>query len=167
MEKVKKEDILELQKKQNVFLSNELISLKVKLNKMKNQNNLLQSLLHNQLTINNPKILEKFINNFIERLAINWNEVCDSLIDDLLEQEVYNLNELELQKIHYYDIRLTTFEDVMRNAPISKNLNNDLIFESLFEVQREINKIKHTEKLIKQKYNMNQSYSQNQNQNQQ
>ena len=165
MEQFRNEDNnLELHKKQNVFLSNELINLKVKLNKINNQNNLLKSLLHDQVRINNPKVLEKFINNFIERLAINWNEVCDSLIDDLLEQEVYNLNELELQKIHYYDIRLTTFEDVMRNAPISKNLNNDLIFESLFEVQREINKIKHTENLIGQKYNMNQSYSQNQNQ---
>ena len=128
MEKVKKEDILELQKKQNVILSNELISLKVKLNKMKNQNNLLQSLLHNQITVNNPKILEKFINNFIERLAINWNEVCDSLIDDLLEQEVYNLNEIELEKINYNEIRLTTFADVLKNAQTVPNDNVDLMF---------------------------------------
>ena len=157
MEKVKKEDILELQKKQNVFLSNELISLKVKLNKMKNQNNLLQSLLHNQITVNNPKILEKFINNFIERLAINWNEVCDSLIDDLLEQEVYNLNEIELEKIHYNDIRLTTFADVLKNAQSIPNNKVDLMFESLFEVQRMINKIKHTEQLIEHKYHINEN----------
>ena len=157
MEKVKKEDILELQKKQNVFLSNELISLKVKLNKMKNQNNLLQSLLHNQLTINNPKNLEKFINNFIERLAINWNEVCDSLIDDLLEQEVYNLNEIELEKINYNEIRLTTFADVLRNAPSVPNNNVDLMFESLFEIQRMINQIKYTENLIENKYHINEN----------
>lgn len=158
MEKLNSEkNILELHKKQNVFLSNELISLKVKLNKMKNQNNVLKSLLREQISINNPKILEKFINNFIERLAINWNEVCDSLIDDLLEQEVYNLNELELQKIHYNDIRLTTFEDVLKNTPTLPNFKYDLLFESLFEVQREINKIKHTEDIIGQKYHINEN----------
>ncbi len=158
MEQFRNEDNnLELHKKQNVFLSNELINLKVKLNKINNQNNLLKSLLHDQVRINNPKVLEKFINNFIERLAINWNEVCDSLIDDLLEQEVYNLNEIELEKIHYNDIRLTTFADVLKNAQSIPNNNVDLMFESLFEVQRMINKIKHTEQLIEHKYHINEN----------
>jgi hypothetical protein len=158
MEQFRNEDNnLELHKKQNVFLSNELINLKVKLNKIKNQNDLLKSLLHDQVRINNPKVLEKFINNFIERLAINWNEVCDSLIDDLLEQEVYNLNEIELEKINYNEIRLTTFTDVLRNAPSVPNNNVDLMFESLFEIQRMINQIKYTENLIENKYHINEN----------
>ena len=158
MEQFRNEDNnLELHKKQNVFLSNELINLKVKLNKINNQNNLLKSLLHDQVRINNPKVLEKFINNFIERLAINWNEVCDSLIDDLLEQEVYNLNEIELEKINYNEIRLTTFTDVLRNAPSVPNNNVDLMFESLFEIQRMINQIKYTENLIENKYHINEN----------
>ena len=158
MEQFKNEENnLELHKKQNVFLSNELINLKVKLNKIKNQNDLLKSLLHDQVRINNPKVLEKFINNFIERLAINWNEVCDSLIDDLLEQEVYNLNEIELEKINYNEIRLTTFSDVLRNAPSVPNNNVDLMFESLFEIQRMINQIKYTENLIENKYHINEN----------
>jgi len=158
MEQFRNEDNnLELHKKQNVFLSNELINLKVKLNKIKNHNDLLKSLLHDQVRINNPKVLEKFINNFIERLAINWNEVCDSLIDDLLEQEVYNLNEIELEKINYNEIRLTTFADVLKNAQTVPNDNVDLMFESLFEVQRMINQIKYTEELIENKYHINEN----------
>ena len=89
-----------LHKKQNAFLTNELTSLKLKLNKLQNDNEKLNSLVRSTQKVNNYKFLEKFINNFVEKLAINWNDIVEEIIEDLLIQEVYQLNELELQKMN-------------------------------------------------------------------
>jgi hypothetical protein len=87
-----------IHKKQNIYLSNELVNLRCKLNKMKTKNSLLNNILTNSKEVKNFKLLEQFINKFIENLAVNWSEVVDLLIDDLLLEEVYVLNELELEK---------------------------------------------------------------------
>ncbi len=155
-----KNNLYLLTKKQNVFLENELINLKVKINKIRNSNQLLKNLLNKENKCKNPKILEKFIENFIEKLAVNWNEICDLIIDEMLEQEVYELNELELKKIHFDELKLTTFKDVLKNAPNKTNFNNNniqnnLMFESFYEIQRICNEIRNKEFEIQNKYNIN------------
>ena len=155
-----KNNLYLLTKKQNVFLENELINLKVKINKIRNSNQLLKNLLNKENKCKNPKILEKFIENFIEKLAVNWNEICDLIIDEMLEQEVYELNELELKKIHFDELKLTTFKDVLKNAPNKINFNNNnnqnnLMFESFYEIQRICNEIRNKEFEIQNKYNIN------------
>ena len=162
-----KNNLFLLTKKQNIFLENELINLKVKINKIRNSNQLLKNLLNKENKCKNPKILEKFIENFIEKLAINWNEICDLIIDEMIEQEVYELNELELKKIHFDELKLTTFKDVLKNAPkINKNNNqNNLMFESFYEIQRICNEIKNKEFEIQNKYNINNNNNNNNNNN--
>ena len=155
-----KNNLYLLTKKQNVFLENELINLKVKINKIRNSNQLLKNLLNKENKCKNPKILEKFIENFIEKLAVNWNEICDLIIDEMLEQEVFELNELELKKIHFDELKLTTFKDVLKNAPNKINFNNNnnqnnLMFESFYEIQRICNEIRNKEFEIQNKYNIN------------
>ena len=162
-----KNNLYLLTKKQNVFLENELINLKVKINKIRNSNQLLKNLLNKENKCKNPKILEKFIENFIEKLAVNWNEICDLIIDEMLEQEVYELNELELKKIHFDELKLTTFKDVLKNAPKINNNNNqnNLMFESFYEIQRICNEIKNKEFEIQNKYNINNNNNNNNNNN--
>ena len=162
-----KNNLYLLTKKQNVFLENELINLKVKINKIRNSNQLLKNLLNKENKCKNPKILEKFIENFIEKLAINWNEICDLIIDEMIEQEVYELNELELKKIHFDELKLTTFKDVLKNAPKINNNNNqnNLMFESFYEIQRICNEIKNKEFEIQNKYNINNNNNNNNNNN--
>ena len=155
-----KNNLYLLTKKQNVFLENELINLKVKINKIRNSNQLLKNLLNKENKCKNPKILEKFIENFIEKLAVNWNEICDLIIDEMIEQEVFELNELELKKIHFDELKLTTFKDVLKNAPNKINFNNNnnqnnLMFESFYEIQRICNEIRNKEFEIQNKYNIN------------
>ena len=162
-----KNNLFLLTKKQNIFLENELINLKVKINKIRNSNQLLKNLLNKENKCKNPKILEKFIENFIEKLAINWNEICDLIIDEMIEQEVYELNELELKKIHFDELKLTTFKDVLKNAPKINNNNNqnNLMFESFYEIQRICNEIKNKEFEIQNKYNINNNNNNNNNNN--
>ena len=155
-----KNNLFLLTKKQNIFLENELINLKVKINKIRNSNQLLKNLLNKENKCKNPKILEKFIENFIEKLAVNWNEICDLIIDEMIEQEVFELNELELKKIHFDELKLTTFKDVLKNAPNKINFNNNnnqnnLMFESFYEIQRICNEIRNKEFEIQNKYNIN------------
>lgn len=144
-----------LHKKQNAFLTNELTSLKCKLNKLKNDNERLNTLLRSQQEVKNYKFLEKFINSFVEKLSINWNDIVEGIIDDLLTQEVYELNSIELDKMKYNELKLTTFADVLANAPTSQEPKFNFLFDSLDEVSTMISNVKSKELSISKKYNLN------------
>ena len=144
-----------LHKKQNAFLTNELTSLKCKLNKLKNDNERLNTLLRSQQQVKNYKFLEKFINSFVEKLSINWNDIVEDIIDELITQEVYELNSIELEKMKYNEIRLTTFADVLQNAPAEPETKFNFLFDSLDEVSTMISNVKSKELSISKKYNLN------------
>ena len=144
-----------LHKKQNAFLTNELTSLKCKLNKLKNDNERLNMKVRSQQQVKNFKFLEKFINSFVEKLSINWNDIVEEIIDELLIQEVYELNSIELDKMKYNELKLTTFADVLQNAPTTKETKFNFLFDSLDEVSAMISDVKNKEMSISKKYNLN------------
>ena len=144
-----------LHKKQNAFLTNELTSLKCKLNKLKNDNERLNMKVRSQQQVKNFKFLEKFINSFVEKLSINWNDIVEEIIDELLIQEVYELNSIELDKMKYNELKLTTFADVLHNAPTTKETKFNFLFDSLDEVSEMISDVKNKEMSISKKYNLN------------
>ena len=90
-----------LHKQQNIFLSNELTKLKIKLNKIRKDNEFLQSVINEKGMVKNTNVLEKFIGKFVERLSLNWDDIVNMIIDEILIDEVYELNELDLKKINY------------------------------------------------------------------
>jgi hypothetical protein len=92
---------LDIHKKQNNFLTNELVNLRIKLNKLKGKNKILNNLLKSNENVKNCKLMEKIIITYIEKLTVNWNEICDLVVDELIEEEVYNLNEIELNRIKH------------------------------------------------------------------
>lgn len=144
-------------KKQNIFLSNELVNLKVKIGKLNNKNIMLSNMIKSQEQVKNFKVLDKFIESFIEKLAINWNEIVKIILSELLEEEVIELNALELQKIDYERLRLTTFEDVMKNCSSNRQMyltKFNIMFESMDEVNAMISKAKETENSLSKKYNI-------------
>lgn len=147
-----------IMKKQNTFLSNELVNLKVKIGRLNNKNIMLSNMIKSQEQVKNFKVLDKFIESFIEKLAINWNEIVEIILSDLLEEEVLELNALELKKMDYEKLRLTTFGDVMKNCLFNHHKDNlpqfNIMFESLNEVNEMISKAKETEASISQKYNI-------------
>ena len=72
-----------LHKKQNDFLTNELVNLRVKLNKIKNKNQILKRIMKNEEGVKNCNLIGKLIISYIEKLAVNWDEIVEMLIDEL------------------------------------------------------------------------------------
>jgi hypothetical protein len=146
----------EYHKRQSLYLTNEMMSLRLKLNKMKNKNQLFKNLLNNHTAIKNNHVMEKIIINFIENLAVNWNDIVELLIDDLISDEVDNLNEIELQKSKYNEINIEEFTN-----EIKKIENNSEIFDcdkfemDIHEINRIIGEYNSQENELKIKYNKN------------
>ena len=142
-----------MKKKQQTFLTNELTNIKLKLNRLQNENAKLNSLLNSQKQVKSYKFLDKVINNFVEQLSLHWCDIVELLIDDLIEQEVYELNQIEMDKMNYNEIRLTTFADILKDAP-KQQMKYELMFDSLYEIEDMINKVKQSEEEISKKYNI-------------
>lgn len=146
-------------KKQNIYLTNELVSLRCKLNKIKNKNNIMQSLLKTGGEVKNCKILDKIMTGFIEKLAINWNDIVEMLIDELIEEEVYTLNEIEIEKNNKntskLKLQIKNYEDLLRNCGNDKNLNDSVTSfnkENIKEINKIIESINQNESRLKDKY---------------
>ena len=158
-----KQNLELLHKQQNIFLSNELTLLKCKLNKVRKDNEFLQSLIHEKGMVKNTNVLEKFIGKFVERLSLNWDEIVNMIIDEILIDEAYELNNIDLKKINYEKNKKKLIKNLVEAgfggiAPENENkdLNThmDLIIENIDYIQKTLNNVKQTEKSIKMKYNI-------------
>jgi len=73
---------------ENVFLSGQMDSIKNKLKTFQKQNDNIKSMIKSSNQVTNVKLLDKIINSFIENVVVNWKEVTDLLIDEMLFEEV-------------------------------------------------------------------------------
>ena len=82
--------------KRNKFLENEINYLKYKLNSIQNQKNLIQKVIMND---NNMKryLFDIFTVNYFKQIALNWKEVSDFLIDELIIDEIHELTKIKLK----------------------------------------------------------------------
>ena len=82
--------------KRNKFLENEINYLKYKLNSIQNQKNFIQKVIMND---NNMKryLFDIFTVNYFKQIALNWKEVSDFLIDELIIDEIYELTKIKLK----------------------------------------------------------------------
>ena len=145
--KEKNSKISKFYDRENFYLANQLVKLRCKLNLINNKNKLLKNILHKNIEVKNCNILDKFINSFIEKLAINWKEISELIIDELIEQEIYNLNELELYKMN---LNHTIPTDKVRVEKLEKNSS---CVESLNEINKIIADCRYKEEAIFSKYN--------------
>jgi hypothetical protein len=130
-------------------LTNELFDLKLKMNQMREKNTILKNLLKNDQSIKSSEFLEKIIIGFIENLAVNWNELVNIIIDDIIEEEIFILNDLELQKIRINEVKNPT-------VIITKQIKSEEMLkykESLLEINELIQSYKNEENFIYNKYN--------------
>ena len=167
LEELKSKQNLELlHKQQNIFLSNELTVLKCKLNKIRKDNEFLQSVINEKGMVKNTNVLEKFIGKFVERLSSNWDEIVNMIIDEMLIDEAYELNEIDLKKINYEKNKNKLIKNLVEagfggvltendeNNLNDLNTNMDLIVENLDFIQKMLNNVKQNEKDKKIKYNI-------------
>lgn len=82
--------------KRNKFLENEINYLKYKLNSIQNQKNFIQKVIIND---NNMKryLFDIFTVNYFKQIALNWKEVSDFLIDELIIDEIHELTKIKLK----------------------------------------------------------------------
>ena len=82
--------------KRNKFLENEINYLKYKLNSIQNQKNFIQKVIMND---NNMKryLFDIFTVNYFKQIALNWKEVSDFLIDELIIDEIHELTKIKLK----------------------------------------------------------------------
>ena len=89
--------------------------------------------------VKNTNVLEKFIGKFVERLSLNWDEIVENIIDELLLDETYILNEIDLKKINYEknknilikNLIKAGFGGILPEAEDNPNTNMDLIFDKV------------------------------------
>ena len=163
LEDIQNQENLELlHKQQQIFLGNELTLLKCKLNKIRKQNEFLQSAIREKGMVKNTNVLEKFIGGYIEKLSLNWNEIVEKIIDEMIIDEVYELNELYLNKVKYEKNRNilinNLFKAGLKGIIPEKNekdyTNVDLLTGNIEQIKRILNSIKESEDKIRAKYNI-------------
>lgn len=144
--------------RQNLFLTNELVNLRVKLNNMQNKNSLLKNILNNTNEVKNFKLMEKLINGFIEGLAVNWNEIVEMIIDELIEDEVYKLNEIELKKIRKNEeyVKLAEEFQFSNQKEFLQGSTGDqpMHIDELKEINKLLSDFGEQEKILFNKYNL-------------
>ena len=148
-----------LHKQQNIFLGNELTLLKCKLNKIRKENEFLQSLIHEKGMVKNTNVLEKFIGGFIEKLSLNWNEIVENIIDEIIIDEIHELNEIELNKINYEKNKNILIKNLYNAGfggiiPEEQNTYVDLLVGNIEQIKKILNSVKESENNIKAKYNI-------------
>ena len=82
--------------KRNKFLENEINYLKYKLTSIQSQKNFIQKVIMND---NNMKryLFDIFTVNYFKQIALNWKEVSDFLIDELIIDEIHELTKIKLK----------------------------------------------------------------------
>ena len=82
--------------KRSRYLENELNYLKFKLDKVEKQKNFLQNVIMENKNIN-KSIFDIFLVKYFKNIAINWKEISDEIIDELLIDEIHELAKVKLQ----------------------------------------------------------------------
>ena len=160
------QDIELLHQQQKIFLGNELSILKIKLNELRKQNEDLKRLSNEKGMVKNITVLEKFIGKFVERLSLNWDEIVNMIIDELLIEEAYELNKIDLKKMKYDRNKLVknmikagfggilSEKDEKSSYYGSVSSNMELIEENIDFIKKMLKNCKDNENEIKKKYNL-------------
>jgi hypothetical protein len=81
--------------KKNKFLENEVNYLKYKLNNVQKQKEFLQGVIQKDKNIN-QNLLDIFVANYFEKIAQNWKDISDEIINELIIDEIHELAEVKL-----------------------------------------------------------------------
>ena len=81
--------------KRNKFLENEVNYLKFKLDNVQKQKEFLQGVIYKDNNIN-KNLLDIFVANYFEKIAQNWKDITDEIINELIIDEIHELTEVKL-----------------------------------------------------------------------
>ena len=78
------------------FLENETNYLKFKLKNVENQKEFLQNIIMKNKNINRS-IFDIFLVEYYKKIALNWKDISDNLIDELIFDEIYEFTNIKLK----------------------------------------------------------------------
>ena len=81
--------------KRNKFLENEVNYLKFKLDNVQKQKEFLQGVIQKDDNIN-KNLFDIFLANYFEKIAQNWKDISDEIINELIIDEIHELSEVKL-----------------------------------------------------------------------
>ena len=81
--------------KKNKFLENEVNYLKFKLDSVQKQKEFLQGVIQKDNNIN-KNLFDIFLANYYEKIALNWKDISDGIINELIIDEIHELTEVKL-----------------------------------------------------------------------
>jgi len=149
-------------KQQNNILAKELTSLKDELNKTRKENNkLLQELIYKKGMIKNTNILDNFVDGFMEKLSLNWDEIVNNIIDEIINGEIQELNEIELNKMKYKQNKNKMKKNLYNSGlggivpnKNEQNTNEDFILDNIELIKKIVYDVNENENNVKIKYNL-------------
>jgi len=138
--------------KRNKFLENEVNYLKYKLNKVENQKNFIQDIMKKDTYIKRH-LFDIFIVDYFRNIALNWKEVSNELIDELIIDEIHELTKVKLKLRHVKRIEEKENKDKEDNeiTPIDIEEYN-LFNDNLKGIKQTIKTVKESERNLCKKY---------------
>ena len=139
--------------KRNKFLENEINYLKYKLDKVEKQKEFVQNIIKND---NNIKryLFDIFTVDYFKKIALNWKEVSNELIDELIIDEIHELTNVKLKLRHNKRLEKEKEEKSNEVKEISSfdieqlNLFND----NIRGIKETIKSVKESERNLCKKY---------------
>ena len=142
--------------KRNKFLEKELNYYKNKLSEVESQKNFIQDIIKNDTYIKRH-LFDIFTVDYFKNIALNWKEVSNQIIDELIIDEIQNLTEvkLKLRRIQ------RTKEENEQKENESKEISQidiqefNLFNENLKGIKQAIKSVKESERDLCKKYRVN------------
>ena len=136
------------------FLENEANYLKFKLENVQKQKDFLQQVIMNNPNIN-KSLFDIFMVEYYKKIASNWKEISDKIIDELITDEIHELTKikLELRKAKR-EKEKEEHHDFMKNKIISPiEIEEFILFnDNLQSIKKVIRSVKQSEKNLCKKY---------------
>ena len=161
LEEIKNQKNIKNIKQQNNILAKELTSLKDELNKIRKENNKLLQELHEKGMAKSTNVFDKFIDGLIEKLTLNWDEIINNIIDEILNDEIQELNEIKLNKMKYKQNKNKMIKNLYNSGlggivpnKNEQNTNEDFILDNIELIKKIVNDVNENEKNVKIKYNL-------------
>ena len=142
--------------KRNNFLEKELNYYKYKLNKIESQKNFVQDIMKNDTYIRRH-LFDIFTVDYFKNIALNWKEVSNQLIDELIIDEIQELTEVKLKLRHIKRMKKENEQIENESKEISQiDIEEFKLFnENLKGIKQAIKLVKESERSLCKKYKVN------------
>ena len=142
--------------KRNNFLEKELNYYKYKLNKIESQKNFVQDIIKSDTYIRRH-LFDIFTVDYFKNIALNWKEVSNQLIDELIIDEIQELTEVKLKLRHIKRMKKENEQIENESKEISQIDKEEfkLFNENLKGIKQAIKSVKESERSLCKKYKVN------------